>query len=89
MYTLDFELRLLFVASFVGLEGYLNARILAEGLKRAGKDITREKFIQAIESIDHYDLGIRNPLSFGKNDYQGLDDVYYTMIKKGKLVLIK
>jgi ABC-type branched-subunit amino acid transport system substrate-binding protein len=75
--------------SFVGLEGYLNARILAEGLKRAGKDITREKFIQAIESIDHYDLGIRNPLSFGKNDYQGLDDVYYTMIKKGKLVLIK
>ncbi|WP_457553310.1 ABC transporter substrate-binding protein [Desulfobacula sp.] len=75
--------------SFVGLEGYLNARILAEGLKRAGKDITREKFIRAIESIHHYDLGIQNPLSFGKNDYQGLDNVYYTMIKNGKLVLIK
>lgn len=75
--------------SFVGLEGYLNARILAEGLKRAGKDITREKFIKAIESIDHYDLGIQNPLSFGKNDYQGLDDVYYTMIKQGELILIK
>lgn len=75
--------------SFVGLEGYLNARILAEGLERAGKDITREKFIRAIESIDHYDLGIQNLLSFGKNDYQGLDDVYYTMIKNGELVLIK
>ncbi|WP_291464555.1 ABC transporter substrate-binding protein [Desulfobacula sp.] len=75
--------------SFVGLEGYLNARILAEGLKRAGKDITREKFIRAIESIDQYDLGIQNPLSFGKNDYQGLDNVYYTMIKQGELVLIK
>ena len=57
--------------SFVGLEGYLNARILAEALTRAGKDITREKFIRAIESIDQYDLGIQNPLSFGKNDYQG------------------
>ncbi|NOX33207.1 MAG: ABC transporter substrate-binding protein [Deltaproteobacteria bacterium] len=75
--------------SFVGLEGYLNARILAEGLERAGRDITREKFIRAIESIHHYDLGIQNPLSFGKNDYQGLDNVYYTMIKNGELVLIK
>ncbi|WP_457552118.1 ABC transporter substrate-binding protein [Desulfobacula sp.] len=75
--------------SFVGLEGYLNARILAEGLKRAGKNITRKKFIRAIESIDHYDLGIQNTLSFGKGDYQGLDNVYYTMIKKGELVLIK
>ena len=75
--------------SFIGLEGYLNARILAEGLNRAGKDITREKFIRAIESIDQFDLGIQNPLSFGKNDYQGLDDVYYTMIKQGKLTLIK
>jgi ABC-type branched-subunit amino acid transport system substrate-binding protein len=75
--------------SFVGLEGYLNARILTEGLKRAGQDITREKFITAIESIHQYDLGIKNPLSFGINDYQGLDEVYYTMIKQGELVLIK
>jgi len=75
--------------SFVGLEGYLNAKILVEGLQRAGKEITREKFISAIESIDQYDLGIQNLLSFGKNDYQGLDNVYYTMIKQGKLVLIK
>lgn len=74
--------------SFVGLEGYLNARILVEGIKRAGPDITREKFIKAIESIHQYDLGIQNPLSFGKNDSQGLDDVYYTVIKNGKLVLI-
>jgi branched-chain amino acid transport system substrate-binding protein len=75
--------------SFVGLEGYINARILAEGLKRAGKDITREKFIRAIESIHKFDLGILNPLSFGKNDYQGLDRVYLTKIKQGELVLLK
>jgi len=74
--------------SFVGLEGYLNARILVEGIKRAGPDITREKFIKAIESIQKYDLGIQNPLSFGKNDTQGLDDVYYTVIHNGELVLI-
>jgi len=75
--------------SFVGLEGYLNAKILVEGLQRAGKDITRQKFIRAIESINQFDLGIQNPLSFGKDDYQGLEDVYYTIIKNGELVLIK
>ncbi len=75
--------------SFVGLEGYLNARILTEGLTRAGKQITREKFIQAIESINNFDLGIQNLLSFGRNDYQGLDNVYYTMIHDGELVLVQ
>ncbi len=74
--------------SFVGLEGYINAVILVEGLKRAGPDITREKFITAIESINNFDIGISNPISFGKNDYQGLDKVYYTKIKNGELVLI-
>lgn len=74
--------------NFVGLEGFLNAKILAEGLQRAGRDITRQKFIRAIESINQFDMGINNPLSFGKNDYQGLDQVYYTMIKNGELVLI-
>lgn len=75
--------------SFVGLEGYINAKILVEGLTRAGKEINRERFIQAIESIHKFDLGILNPLSFGKNDYQGLTRVYFTQIKQGRLVLIK
>ncbi len=75
--------------SFVGLEGYVNARVLVEGLKRAGRDITRENFIAAIESINDFDLGILNRLTFGKNDYQGLDRVYFTKIHEGELFLIK
>ena len=74
--------------SFVGLEGYINARILAEALDRAGRDITRERFISAIESIRDFDLGIDNPLSFGKGDYQGLEHVYFTKINQGSLVRI-
>lgn len=72
--------------SFVGLEGYINARILAEALDRAGRDITRAGFLTAVESIRDFDLGIANPLSFGKGDYQGLDQVYFTKIHQGKLV---
>lgn len=43
--------------SFVGLEGFLNARIMVEGLQRAGRELTREKFVDAIESIKDFQLG--------------------------------
>lgn len=40
-----------------GLEGYIAAKVLVEGLKRAGKDLTREKLIVALESMRNMDLG--------------------------------
>jgi branched-chain amino acid transport system substrate-binding protein len=39
------------------LEGYAAAKVLVEGLKRAGKNPTREKLIAALESLRQYDLG--------------------------------
>jgi len=75
--------------NFVGLEGYINARVLVEGLRRAGPDLDRESFIRAIESIRDYDLGIANPLSFSLFDHQGLERVYFTRIEGGKFVLIE
>ncbi|MFO7555926.1 MAG: ABC transporter substrate-binding protein [Desulfobacterales bacterium] len=74
--------------NFVGLEGYINARVLVEGLKRAGRNLNRERFIDAIESIQNYDLGIANTLTFSPTDHQGLERVYFTLIQDGKFVLI-
>lgn len=74
--------------NFVGLEGYINARVLVEGLKRTGRNLNRERFIDAIESIQNYDLGIANTLSFSPSDHQGLERVYFTRIQSGKFVLI-
>jgi branched-chain amino acid transport system substrate-binding protein len=74
--------------NFVGLEGYINARVLVEGLKRAGRMLDRERFIDAIESIQNYDLGIANTLSFSPTDHQGLERVYFTRIENGKFVMI-
>lgn len=72
--------------NFVSLEGYINAKVLVEGLKRAGRDLNREKFINAIESIQDLDLGIANLLSFSPSDHQGLERVYFTHLKDGKFV---
>ncbi len=74
--------------SFVGLEGYINARVLVEGLRRAGRDLNREDFIAAIDSIQDYSLGIANTLTFSPDDHQGLERVYFTRIKDGQFDLI-
>lgn len=74
--------------NFVGLEGYINAKVLVEGLNRCGRELTRERFIDAIESIQEHSLGIANTLTFSSTDHQGLEDVYFIRIENGKFVLI-
>ena len=43
--------------NFSSLEGYLVARVFAEGLKRAGRNLTREGLIGALESMGDVDFG--------------------------------
>ena len=43
--------------SFSGLEGFISAKVLVEGLKRSGKAPTRAGFIKAMEGIRELDLG--------------------------------
>jgi branched-chain amino acid transport system substrate-binding protein len=75
--------------NFVGFEGYINARVLVEGLQRAGRDLSRDSFIKAIESIRDYSLGLDIDISFGPDDHQGLDRVYLTRLENGQFVLVK
>ncbi|MFH1977655.1 MAG: ABC transporter substrate-binding protein [Pseudomonadota bacterium] len=75
--------------SFVGLEGFINARVLVEGLQRAGADLTRDRFIQAIESIQDFTPGLDINISFSPSDHQGMDRVYFTRLENGQFSLIK
>ncbi len=43
--------------SLMQFEGYISAKVLAEGLRRAGKAPTRQKLVQALESLRNFDLG--------------------------------
>ncbi|MFC4161343.1 ABC transporter substrate-binding protein [Chitinimonas lacunae] len=43
--------------NYLGMETYLNCRVLAEGLKRAGPQPTGEKLMQALETMQDFDLG--------------------------------
>jgi len=76
--------------TFVSLEGFVDAMVLVEGLKRAGKDITREKFIAGIESIHEMNAGLgpKLILNYSATDHKGFDNVYPTVVKGGQPVLL-
>jgi branched-chain amino acid transport system substrate-binding protein len=76
--------------SFVSLEGFVDAMVVVEGLKRAGKDLTRDKFISAIESIHNQNLGLgpKLILSYSESDHKGFNNVYATIVRNGTPVLL-
>ncbi|MCD6320526.1 MAG: ABC transporter substrate-binding protein [Candidatus Desulfofervidaceae bacterium] len=72
--------------NFTCLEGFLDAKLFVEALKRAGPALTRENLIKAIESMHNLDLGIGEKVNFGSADHQGLSKVYITQIKHGQII---
>ena len=69
--------------SYTSLEGYLAAKVFVEGLKRAGKDLTREKFITALETLNYFDVGGFN-VNFTPRSHNGSSFVELTMIGRNK-----
>jgi len=43
--------------NFSAMEGFLTAKVLVEGLRRAGRNLTREGFVDAMEKMNDVDLG--------------------------------
>lgn len=70
--------------TFGGLEGYINTKVLAEGIRLAGKDLTREGLLTALENMQNYDVGIGATVSFSATEHQGLDKVYLTYFNRDK-----
>ncbi len=74
--------------SFISLEGYVNARVITEALKRAGANAGRPAFRQALESLRGLDVGIGAPVTFTSERHQGLDSVYFTRVEGDRWVPI-
>ena len=74
--------------NFVSLEGFVDAMVLVEGLKRAGKEPTREGLIHGIESIHEEDLGLgpQLKLNYSAKSHKGFDHVIPTVVRGGRAV---
>ena len=68
--------------NFSSLEGYIVAKVMVEGLRRAGKDLTREKLVAALEGMNSVDLG-DFIVSFSPTNHSGSKFVDLTMIGRG------
>ena len=66
---------------FGTLEGYIAAKVMVEGLRRAGKRLDRESFIKAMESIQDFDVG-GFKVNYGPGKRSGSQYVDLTIISK-------
>lgn len=73
--------------NFVSLEGYLAGRLTIEALKRTKKPVTRKKFMRALKKIKRVSIDDFT-LEYGPDDNQGSNQVFFTLIKGGKLLPI-
>ncbi|MBZ5527863.1 MAG: ABC transporter substrate-binding protein [Acidobacteriia bacterium] len=74
--------------NFVSFEGFVDAMVLVEGLKRAGRDLTRESLIQGIETIHDHDLGLgpELKLNYSAKSHKGFAHVIPTVVRGGRAV---
>ena len=77
-----------FSQSFVSLEGFLNAKLMVEILRRLGDNPQRSQLEDAVFSVRDFDLGIGEQVSFGPDRRQGLQRVYYTVVENGRFVTL-
>jgi ABC-type branched-subunit amino acid transport system substrate-binding protein len=76
------------VYNFPGFEGFLNAKVIVEALRRMKGDLAPARLREAVQSIRELDIGIGAPISFGPDRHQALQSVYFTGVDRGRWVPI-
>lgn len=72
--------------SYTAMEGFLAAKVLVEGIRRAGKNLTREGLIAALESMRKVDFGGVS-VNYDREHHSGSEFVELTMVgRDGRFV---
>ncbi|HEX9821034.1 MAG TPA: ABC transporter substrate-binding protein [Methylomirabilota bacterium] len=65
------------------LSGYFAAMLFTEGARRAGKTLTRESLVTALEGIKGWDSGILPPITIGP-DHETQRQGFWVRVEKGR-----
>lgn len=74
--------------NYVALEGFINASILVEALKRCGRSLNREKLITSLEKMSDYNAGIGLPSTISPDNHNFFEKVYISEIRGNSFELI-
>jgi ABC-type branched-subunit amino acid transport system substrate-binding protein len=67
------------------LYGYVFGKLVVEGLRRAGPDLDRERFVEAMESIHDWDSGgVLPKVSFSARDHHAQDAGFICELEGGR-----
>jgi ABC-type branched-subunit amino acid transport system substrate-binding protein len=66
------------------ISAYASAQLLVEGLKRAGRDLSREKLINSLEGLYEYETGVTPKLTYGPNRRVGAAGAYIVSVDMEK-----
>ena len=64
------------------MSGYFAAMLFAEGAKRAGRNLTRDSLMTALESVKGFDSGILPPITIGP-DHETQKQGFWVRVEKG------
>jgi len=65
---------------YVSLEGYVDATVLLEALKRTGSQLDTEKLVDTLENLRGFDMGLGTPINFSPSEHQGSHKVWGTQL---------
>ena len=66
------------------LLGYSGAVGFTMALEKAGRDLTVDSFLKAMESLSYYDPYLDGPVSYSADDHQGADTIVLSVVEKGR-----
>jgi ABC-type branched-subunit amino acid transport system substrate-binding protein len=69
--------------SFTSLESYIGAKIVVEGMRRAGPKLTRESFMRGLDSLSNFDVG-GYFVKFSPTNHNGSSFVELSVITKNQ-----
>ncbi|MCY3858017.1 MAG: ABC transporter substrate-binding protein [Gammaproteobacteria bacterium] len=68
------------------MEAYRNADLIGQALERAGRELTRAKFLSALESLRQYADPFGYTLTFGPGDHRGVDSSVLVQVQDKRWV---
>ncbi len=65
------------------VSAYVSARVLVEGLRRAGKELSRRRLVETLEGVSEFETGLTRRLTYGPNRRVGALGAYVVPFATG------